>query len=142
MYKITKQLVNGADNIMTEELIGYVDCNSQELAARIAPKYHNLAKANTLYYKDRGQSIRVRYIFEYIIIADIDTMIRLADGEMNARIIEANNYIDFLNKTVKLANKKNHRDADYGVREHYKKSDFVFGDSVDVVEDGYRVIIE
>lgn len=141
MYRITKQIVNGANNVITEDFIGYVDCNSHEFATRVAPKYHNLAKANTLCYKDRGQSLSVKYVFECLIVADIDSIIRLADGEINARIIEANNYIDFLNKTVKLANKRNHRNDNYGVREYYKSSDFKFGDNCEINESDYKVIV-
>ena len=142
MYRITKQIVNGANNVIAEDLIAHVDCNSQELKTYIIPKFHKLAQAKSLYYKDRGQSNHVRYVFEYFVIGNIEAVIKLANEGIKNSIEAANSHIDFLNSAVKESNKRNRRDIKYGVREHHDINDYAFNEKYEAKVEDYKLIVD
>lgn len=106
MFEIRKEVVNAVGNVQSSEFIGYVDCNLEDVINCLSKVYCNLARAKTLYYKLRGQSYTVRYIFINTPLADIDTVIALAKADIKANVEYANDYIEKANRAYKHSNRK------------------------------------
>lgn len=106
MFEIRKEVVNTIGNVQSSEIIGYVDCNLEDIINRLSKIYCNLARANTLYYKLRGQSYTIRYIFINTPLADIDTVIALAKADIKVKVEYANDYIEEANRAYKYSNRK------------------------------------
>lgn len=106
MFEIRKEVVNAIGNVQSSEHIGFVDCSEDDVINRLSKIYCNLARANTLYYKVRGQSYTVRYVFVHTAVADINTALKLANAEIKLNIANANEYIADANRAYKHSNHK------------------------------------
>lgn len=141
MFEIRKEIVNAIGNVQRSEHIGFVDCSKDDVINRLAKTYYNLARASTLYYKVRGQSYTVRYVFVHTPLADINTVLKLANAEIKLNIANTNEYIDAANLAYKQSNKRRGiRDKSLIMRK-YKVEDYYWDDGKHVIEDGYCLLI-
>ena len=142
MFEIRKEIVNAIDNVQRSEHIGFVDCSKDDVINRLAKTYYNLARANTLYYKVRGQSYTVRYVFKYTAVADANTVIKLANADIKLKVELANEYISTANAAYKQSNKRRGiRDKSLTMQK-YKVEDYYLNVEKHAVEDGYCLLIE
>lgn len=142
MFEIRKEIVNAIGNVQRSEHIGFVNCSKDDVINRLAKTYYNLARANTLYYKVRGQSYTVRYVFKHTPVADINTVLKLANAEIKQNVAQANEYIDAANLAYKQSNKRRGiRDKSLTMQK-YKVEDYYWDNEKHVIEDGYCLIIE
>ena len=121
--------------------IGFVNCTKDELISSIANNYYNLACADTLYYKLRGQSYTVRYVFIYKSLATIADAVKHANADIKARVDEANEYIKTANAAYKESNKKRGLKDKSMVLKPVDIKDFMWTDKAGVVEDGYCLMV-
>lgn len=142
MFEIRKEIVNSIGNVQRSEQIGFVDCTKEDIVNRLAKTYYNLAKANTLYYKLRGQSYIVRYVFIYKAVANIETVIKLANAEVKLNVDCANEYIKTANAAYKESNHKRGLKDKSMVLKPVDIKDFMWADKAGVVEDGYIIVVE
>ena len=141
MFEIRKEIVNSIGNVQRSEQIGFVDCTKDELISSIANNYYNLACADTLYYKLRGQSYKVRYVFIYKNLSTIANAVKYSKANIKARVDEANVYITAANAAYKESNKKRGlRDKSMALKPVDIK-DFMWADKAGVAEDGYVIVI-
>lgn len=141
MFEIRKEIVNSIGNVQRSEQIGFVDCTKDELISSISNDYYNLARAETLYYKLRGQSYTVRYVFIYRNLASIADAVKHAKANIKARVDEANEYIKTANATYKKSNKKRGiRDKSMALKPVDIK-DFMWTDKAGAIEDGYCLMV-
>lgn len=141
MFEIRKEIVNAIGNVQRSEHIGFVDCSKDDIINRLAKTYYNLARTDTLYYKVRGQSYTVRYVFVHTAIADINTVLKLANAEIKLNIANANEYIDAANLAYKQSNKRRGiRDKSLTMQK-YKVEDYYWDNEKHVIEDGYCLLI-
>lgn len=142
MFEIRKEIVNAIGNVQRSEHIGFVNCSKDDVINRLAKTYYNLARANTLYYKVRGQSYTVRYVFIHKVVADINTVLKLANAEIKQNVANANEYIDAANLAYKQSNKRRGiRDKSLTMQK-YKVEDYYWYDENHVIEEGYCLMIE
>lgn len=142
MFEIRKEVVNSIGNVQRSEQIGFVDCTKEDVINRLSKVYYNLAKANTLYYKLRGQSYIVRYVFIYKAVANIETVIKLANAEIKASVDAANDYIKTANAVYKKNQKqRGHKDMSMLIKP-VDIRDFMWAKEAVVAEDGYVLMIE
>lgn len=142
MFEIRKEIVNTIGNVQRSEHIGFVNCFKDDVINRLAKTYYNLARANTLYYKVRGQSYTVRYVFKYTVVADIDTVLKLANAEIKLNVANANEYIDTANLVYKQSNKRRGiKDKSLTIQK-YKLEDYYLNVEKHALEDGYCLLIE
>lgn len=142
MFEIRKEVVNSIGNVQRSEQICFVDCSKEDIINRLAKVYYNLAKANTLYYKLRGQSYIVRYVFVYKAVANIETVIKLANAEIKLNVAEANYYIKTANAVYKKSQKiRGHKDESM-LMKPVNINDFMWADKAGVAKDGYVLMIE
>ena len=142
MFEIRKEIVNAIGNVQRSEHIGFVDCSKDDVINRLAKTYYNLARANTLYYKVRGQSYTVRYVFKYTVVADANTVIKLANADIKLKVELANEYISTANAAYKQSNKRRGiRDKSLTMQK-YKVEDYYLNVEKHAVEDGYCLLIE
>jgi len=142
MFEIRKEIVNSIGNVQRSEQIGFVDCTKDELISSIANNYYNLARADTLYYKLRGQSYTVRYVFIYRNLASIANAVKHAKANIKARIDEANEYIKTANAIYKKSNKKRGIGDKSMALKPVDIKDFMWIDKAGAIEDGYCLMIE
>lgn len=142
MFEIRKEIVNAIGNVQRSEHIGFVDCSKDDVINRLAKIYHGLARANTLYYKVRGQSYTVKYVFKYTAVADIDTVLKLANAEIKLNVANANEYIDAANLVYKQSNKRRGIKDKSLTMQKYKVEDYYLNVEKHVIEDGYCLLIE
>ena len=142
MFEIRKEIVNAIGNVQHSEHIGFVDCSKDDVINRLAKTYYNLARANTLYYKVRGQSYTVRYVFKYTAVADVNTVIKLANAEIKLNVANANEYIDAANLVYKQSNKRRGIKDKSLTMKKYKVEDYYWNNEKHVMEDGYCLLIE
>lgn len=141
MFEIRKEVVNSIGNVQRSEQIGFVNCTKDELIGSIANNYYNLARADTLYYKLRGQSYTVRYVFIYKSLATIADAVKHAKADIKARVDEANEYIKTANAAYKESNKKRGLRDKSMVLKPVDIKDFMWADKAGVVEDGYCLMV-
>ena len=142
MFEIRKEIVNAIGNVQRSDRIGFVNCSKDDVINRLAKTYYNLARANTLYYKVRGQSYTVRYVFKYTAVADINAVLKLANAEIKLNVANANEYIDAANAAYKQSNKRRGiRDKSLAMQK-YKVEDYYVNVEKHVIEDGYCLLIE
>jgi len=142
MFEIRKEVVNSIGNVQRSEQIGFVNCTKDELISNLSNNYYNLARADTLYYKLRGQSYTVRYIFIYKSLATIADAIKRAKADISSRINEANEYIKTANAAYKESNKKRGLRDKSLVLKPVDIKDFIWVDKAGVIEDGYVLMID
>lgn len=142
MFEIRKEIVNAIGNVQRSEHIGFVNCSKDDVINRLAKTYYNLARANTLYYKVRGQSYTVRYVFKYTTVADTDTVLKLANAEIKLNVANANEYIDTANLVYKQSNKRRGIKDKSFTMQKYKLEDYYLNVEKHAVENGYCLLIE
>lgn len=142
MFEIRKEIVNAIGNVQRSEHIGFVNCSKGDIINRLAKTYYNLARANTLYYKVRGQSYTVRYVFKYTAVADIDTVLKLANAEIKLNVANANEYIDTANLVYKQSNKRRGIKDKSLTMQKYKLEDYYWNNGEHLSEEGYCLMIE
>lgn len=142
MFEIRKEIVNAIGNVQHSEHIAFVDCSKDDIINRIAKTYYNLACTDTLYYKVRGQSYTVRYVFKYIAVADVMTVLKFANKEIKLNVANANEYIDAANLVYKQSNKQRGIRDKSLIMQKYKVEDYYWCDEKHVIEDGYCLMIE
>ena len=142
MFEIKKEVVNAIGNVQSSEHIGCVDCSKDVVINHLAAIYYNLARASTLYYKLRGQSYKVQYVFIYKPLIDVVDAVYFAKEEIKARVAEANNYIRVANAIYKESNRKRGlRDKSLELKSIDIK-DFMWADKDGVTEEGYVFMVE
>lgn len=141
MFEIRKEIVNSIGNVQRSEQIGFVDCTKDELINSIANNYYNLARADTLYYKLRGQSYIVRYVFIYKSLASIANAVKYAKWNIKARVDEANDYIIAANAAYKESNKRRGLWDKSMILKPVDIKDFMWADKAGVAEDRYCLIV-
>lgn len=142
MFEIRKEIVNSIGNVQHSEHIAFVDCSKDDVINRLAKTYYNLARASTLYYKVRGQSYTVRYVFVHTPLADINTVLKLANAEIKLNVANANEYIDAANLAYKQSNKQRGILDKSLTMQKYKVEDYYWYDEKNVIENGYCLLIE
>ena len=142
MFEIRKEIVNAIGNVQRSEHIGFVNCSKDDVINRLAETYYNLARANTLYYKVRGQSYTVRYVFIHTPVADVNTVIKLANADIKLKVELANEYIDAANLVYKQSNKRRGIKDKSLAMQKYKVEDYYVNVEKHVIEDGYCLLIE
>ena len=142
MFEIRKEVVNSIGNVQRSEQIGFVDCSKDVLIKHLATSYYNLARANTLYYKLRGQSYKVRYVFIHKTLIDIVDAVHFAKEETKTRVAEANDYIKTANAVYKKSQKiRGHKDESMLIKP-VNVNDYLWINKHGVDEDGYVLMIE
>lgn len=142
MFEIRKEIVNAIGNVQHSEHIAFVDCSKDDVINHLAKTYYNLARTDTLYYKVRGQSYTVRYVFSYIPLDNINIALKFANEEIKLNVARANEYIDAANLAYKQSNKQRGiRDKSLTMQK-YKVEDYYWCDEKNVIEDGYCLLIE
>lgn len=142
MFEIRKEIVNGIGNVQRSEQVGYVDCSKDVVIKHLATSYYNLARASNLYYKLRGQSYKVRYVFIYKPLVDVISAAHFAKEEIKARVAEANDYVRVANAAYKESNhKRGLKDKSLELKPINIK-DFMWADKAGVDEDGYVLMVE
>lgn len=141
MFEIRKEIVNGVGNVQRSEQVAYVDCSKDVVIKHLVTPYYNLARASTLYYKLRGQSYKVRYVFIYKPLIDVVDAAHFAKEEIKARVAEANDYVRIANSAYKESNRKR------GLRDKSLElkpvdiRDFVFADVAEDSDVGYVLMV-
>ena len=142
MFEIRKEIVNGVGNVQRSEQVAYVDCSKDVVIKHLATPYYNLARASTLYYKLRGQSYKVRYVFIYKPLIDVVDAAHFAKEEIKARVAEANDYVRVANSAYKESNRKRGlRDKSLELKPVDVK-DYLWADKHGVDEAGYVLMVE
>lgn len=142
MFEIRKELVNAIGNVQRSEQICYVDCSKDVVIKHLTVPYYNLARANTLHYKLRGQSYKVRYVFIYKPLIDIVDAAHFAKEETKLRVEEANDYVRVANAAYKESNKKRGLLDKSLELKPVDIKDFMWADKAEVEEDGYVLMVE
>lgn len=127
MFEIRKEVVNSIGNVQRSEQIGFVNCTKEDVVNHLSKTYYQLAKANTLYYKIRGQSYKVRYVFIHKPLIDIKSAAAIANANIKICVDEANKYIKFANAAYKESNRKRGLRDKSLVIKPIDIGDFVFG---------------
>lgn len=141
MFEIRKEIVNSIGNVQRSEQIGFVNCTKDELINYILNNYYNLARADTLYYKLRGQSYTVRYVFIYKNLITIADTVNYTKANIKAHIDEANEYIKTANMAYKESNKRRGLRDKSMMLKPVDIKDFMWADKAGVDEDGYVLIV-
>lgn len=142
MFEIRKEVVNGIGNVQYSEQVGYVDCTKDEVIKYLATPYYNLARVDTLYYKLRGQSHKVRYVFIYKPLIDVVGATHFAKEKIKAGVAEANDYIRIANAVYKESNRKRGlRDKSLELKP-VNVNDYLWTNKHGVDEDGYVLMVE
>lgn len=142
MFEIRKEVVNGIGNVQYSEQVGYINCSKDAVIKHLATSYYNLARANTLYYKLRGQSHKVRYVFIYKPLLDVVDAAHFAKEKIKADVEEANDYIRIANAAYKESNRKRGlRDKSLELKPVDVK-DYLWAGKAGVDEDGYVLMVE
>lgn len=141
MFEIRKEIVNSIGNVQRSEQIGFVNCTKDELIDSLSNNYYNLACADTLYYKLRGQSYKVRYVFIYKNLSTIANAVKYSKANIKARVDEANVYIIAANAAYKESNKKRGLRDKSMMLKPVDIKDFMWADKAGVSEDGYVLVI-
>lgn len=142
MFEIRKEVVNGIGNVQYSEQVGYFNCSKDVVIKHLIVPYYNLARANTLHYKLRGQSYKVRYVFIHKPLIDVVDAAYFAKEETKLRVAEANDYVRVANAAYKESNRKR------GIRDKSLElkpinvNDYLWTNKHGVDEDGYVLVVE
>lgn len=133
MYKITKQVINSREDIVSESTVTYIDCDKDTLITRIAPMYHNLAVLTNNSYKVHGISQKIKFVTEEINVNnDIDNIISNIRAAIKQDTDNLNKYIDYLNRVTKVSNNRSYRVVNEGLIDNVNFHDYMYND-VEVV---------
>lgn len=143
MYKITKQVINSREDVISESTIAYVDCDKDTLIARFVPMYHNLAVLTNNSYKVHGLSQKIKFVAEEIIVSNnIGAVVSSIRETIKNDVDCLNKYIDYLNHVLKVSNNRSHRVVNEGLIDPVNVHDYMFKDVevVAVVKDNLIII--
>lgn len=133
MYKITKQVINSREDIVSESIVTYIDCDKDILIARLAPMYHNLAVLTNNSYKVHGISQKIKFVAEEINVNNnIDNIISNIRATIKQDMDNLNKYINYLNRVVKVSNNRKHRVVNEDLIDNVNFHDYMYND-VEVV---------
>lgn len=133
MYKITKQVINSREDIVSESTVTYIDCDKDTLIVRLAPMYHNLAVLTNNSYKVHGISQKIKFVAEEINVNNnIDNIISNIRAAIKQDTDNLNKYIDYLNRVLKVSNNRSHRVVNEGLIDNVNFHDYMYND-VEVV---------
>lgn len=133
MYKITKQVINSREDVISESTIAYIDCDKDTLIARLVPMYHNLAVLTNNSYKVHGLSQKIKFIAEEIIVSNnVDAIVSSIRETIKNDVDCLNKYIDYLNHVLKVSNNRCNRVVNEGLIDPVNVHDYMFKD-VEVV---------
>lgn len=141
MFEIRKEVVNSIGNVQRSEQIGFVNCTKEDVVNHLSKTYYQLAKANTLYYKIRGQSYKVRYVFIHKPLIDIKSATAIANANIKICVDEANKYIKFANAAYKESTRKRGLRDKSLVIKPVDIGDFVFGNVAEDSDVGYVLMV-
>lgn len=129
MYKITKQIINSREDIVSESTVTYIDCDKDTLIARITPMYHNLAVLTNHSYKVHGISQKIKFVAEEINVNNnIDNIISNIRVVIKQDTDNLNKYIDYLNRALKVSNNRSHRMVNEGLIDNVNFHDYMYND--------------
>ena len=143
MYKITKQVINSREDVISESTVAYIDCDKNTLIARLAPMYHNLAVLTNNSYKVHGISQKIKFIVEEINVNNnVDNIISNIRATIKQDTDNLNKYINYLNHALKVSNNRNHRVINEGLIGLVNVHDYMFNnvEVVAVVKDNFIII--
>lgn len=133
MYKITKQVINSREDVISESTVAYIDCDKDTLIARLVPMYHNLAVLTNNSYKVHGLSQKIKFVAEEIIVSNnIDAVVSSIRETIKNDVDCLNKYIDYLNHVLKVSNNRCNRVVNKGLIDPVNVHDYMFKD-VEVV---------
>lgn len=133
MHKITKQVINSREDIVSESTIIYIDCDKDTLITRLVPMYHNLAILTNNSYKVHGISQKIKFVAEEINVNNnIDNIISNIRAAIKQDADNLNKYIDYLNRALKVSNNRSHRVVNEGLIGNVNFHDYMYND-VEVV---------
>lgn len=133
MYKITKQVINSREDVISESTVAYIDCDKDTLIARLVPMYHNLAVLTNNSYKVHGLSQKIKFVAEEIIVSNnIDAVVSSIRETIKNDVDCLNKYIDYLNHVLKVSNNRCNRVVNEGLIDPVNVHDYMFKD-VEVV---------
>ena len=127
MYKITKQVINSREDVISESTVAYIDCDKDTLIAHLVPMYHNLAVLTNNNYKVHGLSQKIKFIAEEIIISNnIDAVVSSIRETIKNDVDCLNKYIDYLNRVLKVSNNRCNRAVNEGLINPVNVHDYMF----------------
>lgn len=133
MYKITKQVINSREDVISESTVAYIDCDKDTLIARLVPMYHNLAVLTNNNYKVHGLSQKIKFIAEEIKVSNnVDAIVSSIRETIKNDVDCLNKYIDYLNHVLKVSNNRRNRLVNEGLIDPVNVHDYMFKD-VEVV---------
>ena len=127
MYKITKQVINSREDVISESTVAYIDCDKDTLITHLVPMYHNLAVLTNNNYKVHGLSQKIKFIAEEIIISNnIDAVVSSIRETIKNDVDCLNKYIDYLNRVLKVSNNRCNRAVNEGLINLVNVHDYMF----------------
>lgn len=142
MYKITKQVINSREDIVSESTITYIDCDKNTLITRLVPMYHNLAILTNNSYKVHGINQKIKFVAEEINVNNnIDNIISNIRATIKQDADNLNKYIDYLNRALKVSNNRSHRVVNEGLIDNVNFHDYMYNDVKVVVAIKNNLII-
>ena len=143
MYKITKQVINSREDIISESTVTYIDCDKGTLITRLAPIYHNLVVLTNNSYKVHGINQKIKFIAEEINVNNnIDNIISNIRATIKQDTDNLNKYIDYLNRVIKVSNNRSHRVLNEGLIDNVNFHDYMYNDveAVAAIKDNLIII--
>lgn len=129
MYKITKQVINSREDVISESIVTYIDCDKDTLIVHLAPMYHNLAVLTNNSYKVHGFSQKIKFVAEEIIVSNnVDAIVSSIRETIKNDADCLNKYIDYLNHALKVSNNRCNRVVNEGLIDHVNIHDYMFKD--------------
>ena len=129
MYKITKQVINSREDVISESTVTYIDCDKDTLIVHLAPMYHNLAVLANNSYKVHGLSQKIKFVAEEIIVSNnVDAIVSSIRETIKNDVDCLNKYIDYLNHALKVSNNRCNRVVNEGLIDNVNVHDYMFKD--------------
>lgn len=111
MYQITKKVLNIANNVISESVFANIDCSTGDLIYTIAPKLHNLAKADNANYSIHGRSFHTVFVVKQISIYSVSELSNIIEIKIKDNVRHINAHAIRLNDAARESNKRNRRKA-------------------------------
>lgn len=143
MYKITKQVINSREDVISKLTVAYIDCDKDTLIAHLVPMYHNLAVLTNNSYKVHGLSQKIKFVAEEIIVSNnINAVVSSIRETIKSDVDCLNKYIDYLNHALKVSNNRCNRVVNEGLIDLVNVHDYIFKnvEVVAVVKDNFIII--
>lgn len=142
MIEVKRLVINSAGNVRESRVTAFVDCTEEEANTVLAAHYSALAKVESLYYKLRGQSYIVKYLFVYKDLYSLDIAISNANTGISKNITEANRYIAYSNTAYKMSNSRRGIKDNSMIINKVELKDFIYDVECRVVDGKYVSLIE